>query len=171
MGWTGLALVVDRGRLRTRVGIARTVVALVSVSRLVLGVHYIVDVLAGVLLGVVVLGGLYVLADYGADPEPVLLVAGATGVVGLVVDPAFDSVATVGAAVGAWVVWRTVAETTPVRPTTTGEVLVATVVALLAAAIVVAVYVLGLPHPVTFLGVAVAAGTTVIAPLLGERLT
>lgn len=165
----GLALVVDRGRVRTRVGIAGTAIALVSVSRLILGVHYVVDVFAGILLGIVILGGLYVLADYGADSERVLLVAVVIGALGLVVNLNFDSVAAVGGAVGAWVVWRRVAESTPTRPTETDEVLVALVVAVLAAVNFGAVHALRLPYSLTFLGTAMATGLTVSAPFLGER--
>ncbi|WP_254544852.1 phosphatase PAP2 family protein [Halomarina pelagica] len=170
MVWGGLALVIDRGRVRTRVGIAGIVIALVSVSRLILGVHYVVDVLTGVLLGIVILGGLYVLADHGADSERVLLVAVVIGVLGLVVNLNFDSVAAVGGAVGAWVVWRRIAEATPTHPTETDEVFVALVVAVLAAVIFGATYAVRLPYPLTFLGTAMATGLTVSAPLLGERL-
>ncbi len=100
MTWGGLALVLDRGTYRTRISVAGAVVVLVSVSRLVLGVHYFVDVLVGVVLGVVVLGLLYWLTDHGTDPGRILLVAVVTGIMGIFVGITFDSVAAIGGAVG-----------------------------------------------------------------------
>ncbi|WP_231188252.1 phosphatase PAP2 family protein [Haladaptatus sp. DYF46] len=66
--WGGLALVLDRRTDRLRVGVAGIVVGLVSLSRLVLGVHYFINVLVGIVLGIIGLRILYWLADYGTDP-------------------------------------------------------------------------------------------------------
>ena len=52
VGFGLLALVIDRGRRSVRFGLAALGIALVSVSRVAIGVHYAVDVLAGVALGV-----------------------------------------------------------------------------------------------------------------------
>jgi membrane-associated phospholipid phosphatase len=57
MVWGGLALVVDWGTARQRLGGAAAVIGLVSLSRLVLGVHYLVDVVVGIGVGAVLLGG------------------------------------------------------------------------------------------------------------------
>ncbi|WP_435158328.1 phosphatase PAP2 family protein [Haladaptatus sp. DFWS20] len=171
MVWGGLALVIDRGSYRVRFGIVGVVVALVSLSRLVLGVHYFVDVLAGIILGIVVLGTLYWLAENGTHPERVLLTAVAIGGVGLSVNLTFESVIASGGAVGGWVVWRTVAEVTPNQPSTRREVIVALFVGVIANGIFGSVYILDIPYPFTFLGTATAVGTAVGAPLISKRLS
>lgn len=51
VGFGLLSLVVDRGRRSVRFAVAALGVALVSLSRVAVGVHYAVDVLAGVALG------------------------------------------------------------------------------------------------------------------------
>jgi len=51
VGFGLLALVIRRGRRSVRFGLAALGVALVSLSRVAIGVHYAVDVLAGVALG------------------------------------------------------------------------------------------------------------------------
>ncbi|MDG5759859.1 phosphatase PAP2 family protein [Natronococcus sp. A-GB1] len=53
--WGALALWLPRGRRSVRIGIAGAIVALVAVSRLALGVHYLVDVVASVVFGAVYL--------------------------------------------------------------------------------------------------------------------
>jgi membrane-associated phospholipid phosphatase len=50
--WGGVAVLAHRGRWRWRLGVAGVVVAIVALSRVVIGVHYLVDVVAGVAVGV-----------------------------------------------------------------------------------------------------------------------
>lgn len=171
MVWGGLALVIDRGSYRVRVGIAGVVVALVSLSRLVLGVHYFADVLAGIIFGIVVLGTLYRLAENETHPERVLLTAVVIGGFGLFMNLTFESVVAIGGAVGGWVVWRTVAEATPNQPSTGREAIAALFVGVIASGIFGAVYILDVPYLFTFLGTATAVGTAVGAPIISKRLS
>lgn len=172
MVWGGLALVLEAGTFRKRVGIASVVVGLVSVSRLVLGVHYLVDVLAGIFIGVIALGFLYWLASYGTNPEKVLLFAVATGGIGLFVRITFESVTAFGGAVGAWLVWRHVADVIPAHPSHSRELFASIAVLGIAGGIFGAMYrYLFTSHPlVLFLGAVIAGGTAVGATLLGDRL-
>lgn len=170
MVWGGLALVLGRGTSRTRVSVAGVVVVLVSFSRLVLGVHYVVDVLVGVILGVIVLGLLYWLADYGTNPGRILFIAVVIGIIWLFVGITFDSVAAIGGGVGGWLVWRGVADATPAHPTNSRVVVAGFVVLGIMGGIFSIVYVLEPPHLLTFLGAAVTVGGAVGAPFLGERL-
>lgn len=170
MVWGGLALVLERGTARLRVAVAGTVVVLVSLSRLVLGVHYAVDVVVGATLGIVVLGVLYWLSDRGTDPGRTLLVAVSVGIAGLATGTTFDSVAAVGSAFGAWLVWRTVADSTPAHPTTRREVVAGFAILAIAGGLFGATYAIEPTLPFTFLGAAIAAGGAIGAPLLGERL-
>jgi len=69
----GAALVLDVRDRRRRFLAAGTVIALVSASRVVMGVHYAVDVVVGIAVGAAVLAGTLRLAD--GRPTPVLAVA------------------------------------------------------------------------------------------------
>jgi membrane-associated phospholipid phosphatase len=170
MVWGGLALVLERGTTRQRVGAAGAVVVLVSVSRLVLGVHYAVDVVAGVAVGVLALGALYRLAGRGFEPGRLLLVAAAVGTARLAIDPGVDGAAAAGSAVGAWVAWRGIADRTPAQPTSGRAVLAGLVVLGVAGGLFAAVYAVDPSRPLAFLGAAVAAGGVTAAPLFGEQL-
>ncbi|WP_436928424.1 phosphatase PAP2 family protein [Halosimplex halobium] len=170
MVWGGLALVVDWGTARQRFGTAAGVIVLVALSRLVLGVHYLVDVVVGTAVGVALLGALYWFADEGTDPGRVLGVAVAVGLVGLLNGFTFDSVAAIGGAVGGWAVWRGVADSTPAHPTHRGEIFAGFGVLLVAGLLFAALEAFEPPLAVAFAGTAVAVGSAVGAPLLGERL-
>ncbi|WIV67192.1 phosphatase PAP2 family protein [Natrialbaceae archaeon AArc-T1-2] len=55
LAWGSLATALEAGTRRIRIGTAATLVLLVSLSRLVLGVHYLIDVIGGLALGLLVL--------------------------------------------------------------------------------------------------------------------
>jgi len=170
MVWVGAALVLDAGARRTRLGVAGVVVALVSLSRLVLGVHYAVDVVVGAAVGLVVVGALYRLGDDSTRPEQVLRFAAAAGVAGLLLVVNFDSVTALGGALGGWLAWRTLADETPPQPSST-RALAAGFAALAAAAVPLgAAYALGPPLAVSFLASVVAGAGAVAAPVVGETL-
>lgn len=98
--WGGLALVVFEDELSPGWLGPAAVIGLVSFSRLVLRVHYLVDVVVGVGLGLEVLGVLYVIADRGTAPSRVLLVAIGAGALRLIQGVTFESVAALGSGVG-----------------------------------------------------------------------
>jgi membrane-associated phospholipid phosphatase len=169
MVWGGAALVVDSVSPRRKLAVVLGVVGLVSASRLVLGLHYLVDVVVGAAVGALVLGGLYRLSARGTDPGRVLAVAVAVGGIGLALAPTFESVATLGGAVGAWLVWRAVAREVEPHPSDRREVVAGVAVLLGAGAAFGAVYALEPVAPLTFVGTGLAAGVAVGTPLLGER--
>ncbi|KYH24219.1 PAP2 superfamily protein [Halalkalicoccus paucihalophilus] len=169
--WGGFALVLDRKSNHARFGVAGAVIFLVSLARLVLGVHYPVDVLAGIGIGILSLGILYRLTDDGTAPTRLLFLAVVIGFVGLVINPSVESVAALGGALGGWTVWRTVADLTSAHPADRREVTVGFAMLALAAGFVGGIYALRLSYIVTFLGAVVAVGTIVATPLLSEKLT
>ena len=170
MVWGGLALSMERWSVRLQAGVVGTVVGLVSLSRLVLGVHYLVDVVVGAALGLVVLWVIYGLSDAGTDPGRVLGVAVAFGALGLVQHATIDSAAALGGAVGGWLVWRLTARSVKPHPSNWREVLVGFGILAAAGVFFGAVYALELPFPATFAATALAVGAVVGAPLVGERL-
>jgi membrane-associated phospholipid phosphatase len=105
--WGGGALALDVGRRRTRVAVGAAVVGLVAVSRVVIGVHYLVDVLAGIAVGAATLA---LLSRIGAVEKPgrafslALLVA----VVGSVLEFGPEQFVLLGATLGARVAWGAV---------------------------------------------------------------
>lgn len=100
--WGVLAAVLGVGSRRTRYAVAAGVIGAVSLSRIVLGVHFLGDVLVGIGVGLVYLLGALRYAD---DPAPLLWFATATSVSGLVVTRGGYGPMTVGASVGALLTW------------------------------------------------------------------
>jgi membrane-associated phospholipid phosphatase len=170
MVWGGVALILEREAGWIRLGVAGVVVALVSLSRLVLGLHYAVDVVVGVVLGLVVLGALYWLSDSGTAPDRVLLFAVAVGLAGLFLGITFDSVTALGGAFGGWLAWSAVGAATPAHPSNRREVVAGFVVLAAAAGLFGAVYAFRTSLVFGFLGSVFAAVGVVGAPVLGNRL-
>ncbi|MEY7849483.1 phosphatase PAP2 family protein [Natrarchaeobius sp. A-rgal3] len=107
--WGALAAWIDRGTPRVRMLLASAIVLLVGVSRLAVGVHYLVDVLASVGLGV----GYLLVATRVVDGEPARAFAGAAllGVAALLItagstDGWLAFVGCVGAGAGWWTISR-----------------------------------------------------------------
>ncbi len=105
----GLAALYDRGPRVLRYAVAAIVVALVSASRVVLGVHYVADVLAGLALGVAVLALAVRLRERERERVPPVFYAG--GAIGAIVGAALSglryesSLLVLGGTVGALVWW------------------------------------------------------------------
>lgn len=107
--WMALALWTTRSTVRRRLAGASVLIAVVAFSRLALGVHYLVDVLASVVFGV----GYLVLAAILTDRDPAKAFSGAAllGTVALVVtggstDGVLAFVGCVGGAAGWWILSR-----------------------------------------------------------------
>ncbi|WP_380674359.1 phosphatase PAP2 family protein [Salinigranum sp. GCM10025319] len=124
--WGTSALVLDLGRRRVRLALAGVVVPAVAASRVVIGVHYLVDVVVGVLVGLAVVGVAVAVGpgregdgegmrtfSYAAVDRVFALAAGAA-LVALVAsttvaprpEPTTDTLLTVGASLGGWSGWR-----------------------------------------------------------------
>jgi membrane-associated phospholipid phosphatase len=110
VAYGGLALLADVWDRRSRLLAAALVAVFVSLSRLVLGVHYLADVLAGMALGVVVLWTAMRLTDDGQIPERLFAGAVVVAVVGvgfsLLHAESVEPVAVLGATVGGLLGWR-----------------------------------------------------------------
>ncbi|MFB6084756.1 MAG: phosphatase PAP2 family protein [Halorientalis sp.] len=169
MVWGGVALVLNGSR-RARAGLAGAIVAAVSLSRLVLGVHYVVDVIAGAALGVVVLLSCYRLADGGTEPGRVLRLAVAIGVAGLVVGVTFDTATAIGGPLGAWLAWRGVGASVPEYAATHREAIGSVAALTVVGGAFGGLYLLQPSAPIAFAGSAVVGAGVVGAPLAGSRL-
>ncbi|MGB9930445.1 phosphatase PAP2 family protein [Haloarcula amylolytica] len=165
--WGGIAWALRVGTRRQRTAVAATIVALIGLSRLVLGVHYLADILAGFAIAGTALGiGLGVLKT----PERVFGLAAVVAVVGLLVTGVSrDSAGALGVAVAGAVIWSLLGEGIP-EPTRQGVV----ITALLGVASVS--FFLGVtfgldPTPVVVTLLAgLGTGALLTLPLAGERL-
>lgn len=106
VGWGALAIVLERisssGR---RVAIAAVVIGLVALSRVVIGVHYLVDVVGGVAVGLAVLWS----AGRWMRRSPLLLFGAAAGLAAIAVavdGGSTEALALFGACLGAVVGWQ-----------------------------------------------------------------
>uniref|UniRef100_A0A8A2VT32 Phosphatase PAP2 family protein n=2 Tax=Haloterrigena alkaliphila TaxID=2816475 RepID=A0A8A2VT32_9EURY len=168
--WGGFALVVGKDKISNMwLALAGVVIVIVSLSRVILGVHYLVDVVVGAVIGIVVLGALYKVTDHGTDPGRVLVFAAGIGILGLIHGATFDSVAAAGSAVGAWFAWRAVGDLIPAHPSNRPEVVAGLVVFGLAGGFFALLYSLKPSLLVTFSGATIAVGSVVGAPLVGNR--
>jgi membrane-associated phospholipid phosphatase len=172
--WGGLAVVLDASTPRRRALAAGTLVGGVSLARVVLGVHYAVDVLAGIAVGLGYLAVVFGLAGGRTRPALWIAVAVAVGAVAIG-GPTFDDAAALGATVGAAATWELVRGAVAARPVTrTGGLLAAAVGFPAFGGLFVAVYALEPPFvPTAATSAAVIAGTLAL-PLatdrVGERL-
>lgn len=153
-------------RRRWAVIAAAALVALVSLSRIVIGVHYLVDVVTGIVVGI---GFLAVTLRVGPGLWPdrvdtdaadrAFAVAVVTGVVALGTAVVTDTAVAAAAAVGGWVGWRLVAARDRRADDPSTARLVVSVAALPPALVVVAVVLGGgvsLPVAAGLAGVVVA---------------
>lgn len=165
--WGGLAWAVRAGTRRQRVAVAGGVTLLVGLSRLVLGVHYLVDILAGFAVAGT---ALWLAVTRLRTPDRVFGLAAVVAVGGLLV--AGLTVETGGAvamaAVGA-VTWRLLGDRLPTG-TRRGATLT-TVLGLGTVVLGVAVVVLTDPAPLVA-GLGAGVGTTLVLamPLVGEHV-
>lgn len=167
--WGGVGLVADRWPRGLRVGVVASVVALVSLSRLALGVHYLVDVVAGVAIGAVVLLALYYAADRANAPDRAFFAAVAGGVVAALTSWSAESVVLLGGAAGAWLGWYALVDSSLILSVSRRSVGLSA--ALFAATLLAygALYVRRPPLPVLFGASVIAAALVVGAPDLGAR--
>jgi membrane-associated phospholipid phosphatase len=121
VAWGGTALLAEVGRRRDRVVIAAVVVTVVSVSRLVLGVHYLVDVVVGITVGLAYLAFVLRVGDEGELPGRAFSIALGVALLGLLVGGYGSETMTVlGATLGARIAWGALGERALAVESTTG---------------------------------------------------
>lgn len=105
----GLALLTDAFERRHRLLAGGAVVGVVMATRVVLGVHFLVDVLAGAVGGLAVLGaGYYVTAGWERPTRAFSLALAAGLFAALVAGYTADAMAVLGATLGARIAWGAV---------------------------------------------------------------
>jgi len=105
VGWGYLAMATDRWTTRRRVGLAAVVVGAVALSRVVVGVHYAVDVVAGIAVGLAVLG----LVGRVGRPAVAFGLAAGAGLVAVALTGGGDASLLFGAAIAGGLLWTRLA--------------------------------------------------------------
>lgn len=157
------ALVADVGTRRVRWATAGTAIALVSLSRVVLGVHYLVDVLVGIAVGFGFLIATHRLARETNVRRAFGLAVGIGALAAIVAagDAPRDALTLLGVSVGALSTWVLLGDRRP--PTSRRDRLVTAAVGAVVAGVPGALtYVFDLALPVEFLA-GVVVGTAIIA--------
>lgn len=171
-----IAAVVVYGGLALLVGSRRGYVAaavlcvLLPLSRIVLGVHYLVDVVAGVAVGSAFLAVAYRLCGRGSNPGRVLLLALFAALVGAAVDYNTDTMLALGGALGARIGWGIVGGAVVHEETTRAGGAASAVVGIAFGVLFAAVYALDLPAYVGFIGSFIVFSGVLAAPLAGEAI-
>lgn len=163
----GLALEVGTRRAYAA---AATIVPLIALTRLVLGVHYTVDVLVGVTVGGVFLVAVWKLCDDGTNVGRALLVAVAVALVGAAETYGFRTMASLGGAVGARIAWGVVGDAVLHEDETRAGGVVAALVGAAFAGLFGALYGYHVRPALAFVGVGVAIAGVLAAPVFGEAV-
>ncbi|WP_254839982.1 phosphatase PAP2 family protein [Natronomonas marina] len=164
----GLALVVGTRRAYVT---AAAVTVVVALTRVVLGVHYLVDVVVGAAVGAAFLAVVYRLCGRGSNPGRALMLAVAAALLGPVVgEYNFDTMAALGAALGARIAWGVVGDAVVREATTRGGGAVSAGVGAAFGVLFGVVYALEPAPHVAFLSMGVVLAGVLAAPLAGEAV-
>ena len=166
--WGGLASTLTAGSRRARATVAGVVVAVICLARLVLGVHYAVDVVVGVTIGLVYLAVTVGLA--GGRTRTAFRVATVIAVVCVLVGSVtFDDALILGGSLGALGAWELLGTRVPDRLPTAARAALAVGIVVLGG-VFGATYVLGPPLVVTGVAAAVVFGGVLSLPVVVGRL-
>lgn len=118
-----LATTMEWGRRRARYAFAGGLIALIALSRVIMGVHYLGDVLVGVALGLaLVAAGLWLAREGVFDPGPTFVLAAGIAVGALLLGSRQFVSLTLGASLGGTIGWYYVRDR---RTTDTGAAVLA----------------------------------------------
>ncbi len=171
--WVGAATVLGVGTPRARYAVAGTVAVLIALSRVVIGVHFALDVVVGLAVGLCYLVVADRLSDRGARPGRGLSLAVAVALAGLLLAGfRWEPVAVLGATLGARIAWGALGSALVAVPASTRAGLVNLAVGLPAfGGLFGLVYAVEPAPPVAFVGTALALGGVLATPLVGEYVT
>ena len=159
--WGLLASDLRVGTRRSRVVWCGSVVALVSLSRVALGVHYVGDVLAGMAIGLCYLGVSLTARKYvTASTSATFAVAASIAVFGLAFGRRLDALVVFGAIVGALAAWHLLSP--PLEPTRPDVPVLEAAIGLVSLAAVAGTVLVLDGYPPALGGVALLAGAVVV---------
>lgn len=163
-----LAAIAQRGTRQLRYGLAVAVIIVVAFSRVLIGVHYPADVIAGILIGIALV--YFLLRPPEPDPGPIFVLAGVIAVIAFLLGSTEFLELTIGASIGATVAWYTVARH-PSSPY--GASILVLGLLVLPLVILFRLLPIGIPDvhwAVEIAGFAVATAAVMVVPNVAERL-
>mgnify|MGYP006280353021 FL=1 len=172
----GLGLLLSVGRKRIRYPLAASLIVLISFSRVVLDVHYLRDIVAGMILGSLLIAvGLAVGREDGRFyPDRVFALGGVASIVGLGVafqgghgEEVLQAAIGIGTAIGGVVTWRRFGDRLLAAPPVSIPLAAAGLA--VAGGLWIAAYAGLLPAVGAVVASAGAVGTILLLPLLAER--
>lgn len=166
----GAALLLRAGRARVRYLLAVAVVATVAASRVILGVHYLGDVLQGILVGGGYLAVVYLATDRGARVTRAFSLAVLVAVVGAALRFSVPTLASLGGALGGRIGWAVVGERATTGPVTRREGAISAAIALPLAGACIGVAASVETPAAGFAGYGLAVVAVLGAPLAARRL-
>ncbi len=143
---------------------------LIPLSRIALGVHYLVDIVAGAAVGAAFLAIAYRLCGRGENPGRVLFLSLLAALVGAAVSYNAETMLALGGALGARMAWGIVGDAIVHEATTVIGGIVSAAVGTAFGGLFVVVYVIDPAPYVGFLGMFVVVWGVLAAPLAGEGL-
>lgn len=161
------ALVVDYGRRRVRYAVAAVCVAAIAASRVVIGVHYLGDVLAGVAVGGGYLAVVW-LATGGDRVKRAFSLAVVVALAGAAVTFSVGTLSALGGALGGRIGWALVGGRLPAPTRRAGAV--ATLIGVAAGGVLVAVALVTESAVVGFLATGGGVAAILATPLAAARL-
>jgi len=171
-----VSAVVVYGGLGLLVGSRRGYVAaaalcvVIPLSRIALGVHYLVDIAVGLAVGAAYLGIVYRFCGRGSKPGRAMSIALVAALLGAAVGYTTDTMLALGGTLGARMAWGILGEAVMEAPATRAIGAIGTAVGLAFGGLFAVVYVLDPAPYVSFLGMFVVIWGIIAAPLAGEAI-
>lgn len=165
----GAAVVVDYGRRNARYLAAGLVIATVALSRVIIGVHYLGDVVIGLGVGTVYLAAVYLLSGRAASPKRAFSLAVLVALAATVVEFSPEGAGALGGALGGFLAWN-VASGRLREPSSGREAGLTAVLALVVGgALIGGGYAIDVPVA-SFLGFGLGIAAVLVAPLVVQYL-
>ena len=171
-----VAAVVVYGGLAVLIGTRRGYVmaivlcAVIPLSRIALGVHYLVDIVVGVAVGIAYLAVTVRLCGQGSNPGRAMMIALAVALLGAAIGYTSDTMFALGGALGMRMGWGIVGGAVVHESVTRRGGAIATGFGLVFAVLFGAVYAFDVAPHVGFLGMFVVVWGVLAAPLAGEAI-
>lgn len=149
---------------------AAALCVLIPLSRIVLGVHYLVDVVVGLALGGAFLAMVYLVGNRGRNPGRAFTIALGVALVGAGLTYTTDTMIALGGALGGRMAWGIVGQSVVYEAVTRVGGAIAAAVGLGSAGLFVVIYVLEPAPYVSFVGMFIVVWGVLVAPLAGEAM-
>lgn len=166
-----IALLTTAGTRTNRLLLGSGLIVLIGFTRIALGLHYLSDVLGGIILGVLVLLLLLWASNHGSNPRPIFITASVIGGLGVLVSSSPESIAALGGGMGGWISWNIYHQSIPHAPRNRNDVIFGMVLAVCLGLGFGVLYLVEPGNPGIFLASGILVGGTITVPYVSSRIT